>query len=91
MLDCGQYNKAWQYAHMMPEQASHAADDLQAEAAVPSHAGRFSIAFHHSWDDPFKRFVEASKNSPYRLVTPRIGEVVRLEDREQQYSRWWAM
>lgn len=87
LLDSGQYNEAWRDVHMTPEQAVRAAEDLRAEAALPSHAGRFSIAFH-SWDDPFKRFVGASGGKPFRPVTPRIGERVDL-GREQVFSRWW--
>ncbi len=88
MLDSGQYNKDWQHVHMTPEQAVRAAEDLHARAAIPSHSGKFSLAFH-AWDDPFKRFVAAGKDKPYRLVTPKVGEAVRLGDREQTFSRWW--
>jgi L-ascorbate metabolism protein UlaG (beta-lactamase superfamily) len=88
MLDSGQYNESWQYVHMMPEQSAQAAEDLNAMAALPSHAGKFSIAYH-SWDDPFKRFLKASENRTYQPVTPRIGEVVRLAAEDQVFSRWW--
>jgi L-ascorbate metabolism protein UlaG (beta-lactamase superfamily) len=87
MLD-SQYNKAWQYVHMNPEQAAQAAQDLHATAALPSHAGRFNISYH-SWDDPFRRFVAAGEDRPYRLVTPEIGEAVRLDDAKQTFARWW--
>jgi len=88
MLDSGQYNEAWRNVHMTPEQSAQAAEDLQARAALPSHAGKFSISYH-SWDDPFKRFVKAGEGRDYRLVTPRIGEPVRLAEREQTFSHWW--
>lgn len=88
MLDSGQYNEAWQHVHMNPEQSAQAAEDLNARAALPSHAGRFNIAYH-SWDDPFIRFTEASRTKPYRTVTPRIGEVVDLTGGEQTFTRWW--
>jgi len=88
LLDSGQYNEAWQYVHMTPEQAARAAQDLRAQAALPSHTGRFSIAYH-SWDDPFVRFTEASRGKGYRVDTPKIGEVIRLADREQTFSHWW--
>ncbi len=88
LLDSGQYDESWQYVHMIPEQAAQAAVDLRARAVLPSHAGRFSIAFH-SWDDPFKRFLEASKDKSYRPVTPKIGEVVYLDGADQVFSRWW--
>ncbi len=88
LLDSGQYNENWKHVHMTPEDSARAAVDLRAKAALPSHAGKFSISFH-SWDDPFKRFVEASRDKPYRPVTPRIGEVVDLADGGQAFSRWW--
>ncbi|MFV0350658.1 MAG: MBL fold metallo-hydrolase [Halodesulfovibrio sp.] len=88
MLDSGQYNEAWQHVHMMPEQAAQAAEDLHAGAALPSHTGRFNIAYH-SWDDPFKRFTAASAERSYRLVTPRIGETVELANTQHTFSRWW--
>lgn len=88
MLDSGQYNEAWQYVHMTPEQSARAAQDLRAQAALPSHAGKFSIAYH-SWDDPFIRFHKACEERSYRPVTPRIGEVVDLDDDSRTFSRWW--
>lgn len=88
LLDSGQYNKNWKYVHMMPEQAAQAAVDLHAKAALPSHAGKFCISFH-SWDDPFIRFTAASRDKPYRLLTPRIGEAVSLADERQSFPRWW--
>jgi L-ascorbate metabolism protein UlaG (beta-lactamase superfamily) len=88
LLDSGQYNEAWQYVHMNPEQAAQAAQDLHAASALPSHAGRFNISYH-SWDDPFRRFVTAAQGRPYRQVTPEIGEVVHLDDPRQTFPRWW--
>jgi L-ascorbate metabolism protein UlaG (beta-lactamase superfamily) len=90
MLDSGQYNENWQFVHMNPEQSVQAASDLNASAALPSHAGRFSIAYH-SWDDPFRRFAAASEGNEFRLVTPRIGEVVELSNTAQTFSSWWEM
>lgn len=88
LLDSGQYNEAWKNVHMNPEQAIQAAMDLNAVGALPSHAGRFSIAYH-SWNEPFERFVKAGEGKPLRIVTPRIGEVVDLENSGQHFSRWW--
>ncbi|WFS61911.1 MBL fold metallo-hydrolase [Pseudodesulfovibrio thermohalotolerans] len=90
MLDSGQYNDAWRYVHMNPEQAAQAAEDLCAEAALPSHVGRFNISYH-SWDDPFRRFVTAGAGKPYQIVTPRIGEAVDLDDPSPSVSPWWEL
>lgn len=88
ILDCGQYNEGWRFVHMMPEEAVDAAEALQAKAFLPAHIGKFSIAFH-SWDDPFVRVTTASENKAFRLLTPRLGEPVMLDDTEQKFERWW--
>ena len=88
VLDSGQYNEAWRYVHMMPEDAAQAAADLNAKALLPAHAGKFSIA-RHSWDDPFIRLATATKNSPFPLLTPKIGAPVFLEREQGQFSQWW--
>lgn len=90
MIDSGQYNEAWQYVHMNPEQAAQAAVDLQARSALPSHTGRFNISYH-AWDEPFRRFTKASAEKPYRLATPKIGEVVDLGNPAQPFSPWWEL
>lgn len=88
VLDSGQYNEGWRYVHMMPEDATQAATDLNAQALLPAHAGKFSIA-RHSWDDPFIRLVEATKSSPFPLLTPKIGEPLFIGNGQQQFSLWW--
>ncbi|MDD2700808.1 MAG: MBL fold metallo-hydrolase [Sideroxydans sp.] len=88
-LDMGQYDANWPYIHMTPEEASQAAVDLNARTLLPAHIGRFSIA-NHAWDEPFERIVAASGGKPYRLATPRIGEPVMLDQKEQQFSSWWS-
>ena len=89
VLDCGQYDESWRYVHMTPEDAAKAAEDLRARALLPAHAGRFAIAYH-AWDDPFRRIAAASRNRPYRLLTPRIGEPVGVSpEAERVFPRWW--
>lgn len=76
----------WGYA-----EAARAARDLQTEALLPAHVGKFSIAFH-SWDDPFRRSVAAAEGQPYSLLTPKIGEVVTLPAPGAPwpvFPRWW--
>lgn len=88
-LDMGQYDARWPDIHMTPEEASQAAEDLQARALLPAHVGRFNIA-RHAWNDPFERITAASIGKPYRLLTPRIGESVSLDDQSRQFARWWG-
>jgi L-ascorbate metabolism protein UlaG (beta-lactamase superfamily) len=87
VLDAGQYNPRWAYIHMNPEEAAGAAELLRAKAMLPAHVGRFALA-RHSWNEPFDRAVAASRSRSYRLLTPRIGEPVRLGS-EQTFDAWW--
>ena len=87
-LDMGQYDARWANIHMFPEEAAQAAVDLKARTLVPEHVGKFSIA-RHAWDEPFNRIVKASQGKPYRLLSPKIGEVIYLDQPDQAFSRWW--
>lgn len=88
IMENGQYDPAWQNIHMLPEESATAAADLNAKAIVPGHAGRFTMA-NHTWYDPYKRIAAASKNKLYKLLTPEMGEVVKINDPEQQFPSWW--
>lgn len=88
-LDMGQYDPLWPNIHMTPEEASRAANDLNARALLPAHVGRFALA-SHPWDDPFRRITLASQDQSYRLLTPRIGEPVVLNNPRQTFDAWWS-
>lgn len=87
-LDMGQYDARWAYIHMFPEQAAQAAEDLHAKALLPAHVGRFSIAAH-DWDEPLRKIDQASRGRAYRLLTPSLGALVRLDDLTQPFPHWW--
>lgn len=88
ILEDGQYDQDWRYIHMMPEQTAQAAVGLNAERVLPGHAGRFVLA-KHTWDDPYKRLAQASKDKAYRLLTPMQGEPVWPADATQTFRAWW--
>lgn len=87
ILECGQYNKNWEYIHMMPEQVVQAALDLKTEYLFPVHWGKFSLSMH-AWDEPIKRVTQAAKDHPIKLMLPQIGEKNPLEGRDYQ-EFWW--
>lgn len=88
LMENGQYDKNWQFVHMMPEESATAAQELGAKAVLPVHSGRFSIS-NHAWDDPYIRHAAASKNKSYRLLSPIIGQPVYLDDETQTFPHWW--
>uniref|UniRef100_UPI0032163D50 MBL fold metallo-hydrolase n=1 Tax=uncultured Draconibacterium sp. TaxID=1573823 RepID=UPI0032163D50 len=88
ILENGQYNKAWKYIHLMPEQVLEAARDLDAKRLFPVHSGKFALA-NHSWSDPLTQITNLNKKNPMPLLTPIIGEIVYLDKTSQQFSSWW--
>lgn len=88
LMEDGQYNEDWPQVHMMPEETAQAAVDLEAKAVIPAHAGKFSLS-KHPWQEPFERLTAVSKEKPYRLLTPEIGEVVAMNNHVQKFSAWW--
>jgi L-ascorbate metabolism protein UlaG (beta-lactamase superfamily) len=88
ILDNGQYNKAWQAIHMLPEEGLNASRDLKAKRLFPVHSSKFVLA-QHPWDEPLKKITELNKSVNIPLVTPMIGEPVNLDDEKQVFSKWW--
>ncbi|MDD2966555.1 MAG: MBL fold metallo-hydrolase [Desulfovibrionaceae bacterium] len=92
LLECGQYDKAWNLIHMMPEETAKAADDLHAKRLLPAHSGKFSIAYH-AWDEPYKRLTAASLGKKWQLATPMIGEPLVFDTAQAMNAKtapeWW--
>lgn len=88
IVECGQYDHGWPHVHMTPEETALAASDLRAQAVLPVHNSKFKLA-HHRWNDPLERLFQASQHQAWRLMTPRIGEYVAIDDARQTFSQWW--
>ena len=73
---------------MFPEDVAEVGTILKAKKLMPLHSGRFALSTH-SWNEPFIRLDKASLNKDYQLITPLIGQVVYLDDRKQQFDKWW--
>lgn len=88
ILENGQYNTSWKYIHMMPEQVLQAAKDLNAKRILPVHSMKFALA-NHAWDTPLKRITQLNESANIAMVTPIIGEKVKLKDTTQTFTEWW--
>ncbi|WP_439484264.1 MBL fold metallo-hydrolase [Cyclobacterium plantarum] len=89
ILDNGQYNEGWKELHMFSHEVLQAGNDLNAKRIMPVHSGKFTLA-NHPWDEPLETIVALNEeNFHCPIVTPRIGEVVMLNDSTQTLSRWW--
>jgi len=87
MLECGQYNQAWEAIHMMPEQSVQAGIDTESKLVMPIHWGAFQLSIH-PWDDPIKRFQSRSKQLNLPMIHPIIGERFCL-GQDYPRTRWW--
>lgn len=90
ILEDGQYNKDWHSVHMMPEETAQAAVDLHAKTVVPCHNGKYPLSTHQ-WKDPYIRLVKAAHEKDLTLLTPMIGETLRIGDQNQYFGRWWEL
>lgn len=87
MLECGQYNEAWEAIHMMPEQTVSAGKDVKAKLSMPIHWGAFKLAAH-SWTDPIDRFKQEAIAQKLPYVHPFIGESFVLGEDFPRHE-WW--
>ena len=93
ILDNGQYNAAWQAIHMLPEEVLKATGELKATRLFPVHSSKFALAYH-PWneprDEPLQTITKLNdENFHCSIITPKIGEVVYLNDSTQVFSQWW--
>lgn len=88
ILENGQYNEKWKYIHTLPEEIHTVAKDLKTKRFFPVHSSKFSLAYH-SWKEPLEKVSELNKESGIPVITPKIGEIVRLKDNSQTFSKWW--
>ncbi len=89
ILDNGQYDAAWRYIHTLPEEVLKAARDLKAKRLFPVHSSKFVLA-NHPWDEPLAKITELNQAYHFPLVTPMIGEIVKLDEVNQPFRQWWV-
>ncbi|MFB6319128.1 MBL fold metallo-hydrolase [Saccharicrinis sp. FJH54] len=88
VMEQGQYDQNWNLIHLLPEQLFKAAGQLQAQRILPVHNSKFALA-NHPWDEPLNKITENQSGSDIPVLTPKIGEVVFLNDTTQVFERWW--
>ena len=87
-LDCGQYNVAWKYSHMIPEEAVRASKDLVSDFFMPIHWGAFTLSTH-PWEEPVNRALNHAKKTNQNIVAPKLGQIIFLDDLDNNNIDWW--
>ena len=86
-MENGQYNLAWHAIHCLPEETAMASVDIGAKKVVPIHSGKFALA-RHAWNESYNDLIAASADKPYKLLTPKIGELIPF-DGDKNFSQWF--
>lgn len=87
IMENGQYDKAWHYIHMLPEETLMAARGLKAKSIVPVHNSKFALA-KHTWNEPLNEITRLNQKYHIPLITPVIGEIV-IFDEHKVFTEWW--
>ena len=87
-IDSGQYNVRWREVHNLPEESVKASNDLKGRYLVPVGWGMFNLAVHN-WYDPIRESVKFSKKHNVQLMTPKLGQLISLEDQKMTID-WWS-
>lgn len=88
ILENGQYSNAWPYIHQSPEEVLKASLDLKAKRILPVHSSKFTLSTH-PWNEPLAKLSELNNSYNTPLITPKIGEIVHLNDTNQKFEQWW--
>ena len=88
LIDCGQYNKAWKYSHMFPEQSILAAQDLRGSYLMPIHWGAFTLSTH-PWTEPAEILLDRAGRMGQKIILPEIGQIILLNEIEDKITKWW--
>ncbi len=88
VMEQGQYNRKWKYIHMMPDELVQALKDLRSTNVLPVHNSKFALA-EHPWTEPLDKVIAISQKYHIRALTPRIGEILYIENKNQSFEAWW--
>ncbi|GHU13484.1 MBL fold metallo-hydrolase [Alphaproteobacteria bacterium] len=88
LLDSGQHDKNWKYIHMATDEVIRASRDLRAKMLMPVHICKVCLALH-AWDEPLIELSHMITGENFLLLTPIIGEKIKLRIPNQATSKWW--
>lgn len=87
-LENGQYNVRWPSVHTHPHETAQVADIIGARYVVPTHNSKFTLS-NHAWNTPMTTLAQFSAGHDWRLLTPRIGDVIDFAE-PALFPAWYA-
>ncbi len=88
ILENGQYNTDWAYIHILPEQIPQVVKDLNPKRVLGVHNSKFALA-KHDWREPLELLYQNAQKENFRLLTPKIGDIIDLNNENQTFEKWW--
>ena len=88
IMENGQYNQSWNQIHLLPDGLVKAIDILSPKYVMTYHHAKFTLS-NHNWYDPLENIYLASKEKPYHLLTPVIGDIIDL-NAPKNTEPWWS-
>lgn len=88
LVENGQYNEDWSAIHLMPEDLVKAVKDLAPRRLMTIHNSKYALG-RHAWYEPLDNIAKAAEKNSFQLLTPIIGEPVKLNDSTQVFQLWW--
>lgn len=77
ILENGQYNVDWKHIHLLPQDLERAVRDLNPRKVLTVHHSKYALA-KHRWDEPLENALSLKNIPSLDLLTPQIGEIVKL-------------
>lgn len=89
ILENGQYNRDWQNIHIHTHELPKAIKALGANRVLSVHHAKYALS-NHTWREPLDILYQYAQTQNFHLLTPKIGEVVYLNDTNQRFEPWWT-
>lgn len=77
IIENGQYDKNWQYIHLMPQYLVQAIRDLGTKKVLTVHHSKYALA-NHRWNEPLMNAKKAADS--LNVLLPVLGEIIMLDD-----------
>ena len=89
IMENGQYNNDWKHIHIMPDELPKAIRALNPKKVITGHNSKYTLS-SHPWFEPLEKIYENAQKNNFNLLTPKIGEIVNLNDENQTFEKWWS-
>jgi L-ascorbate metabolism protein UlaG (beta-lactamase superfamily) len=88
IVENGQYSLTWRYIHTLPQQLPQTVKELWAKYVIPAHNSKYALSTH-LWNEPLKILSWLAEKENINLLTPMIWELVDLDAKRFNFSKWW--